>query len=309
MTTTNSAAAAFAGGAAPSPSPAPESSAPAPSPSPAASPSAAPAPSPAPAGGGEWYSGIADESTRTWVAAKGWKDPGALAESAYNLEKLIGHEKAGRTVVIPGDDAKPEEIAAYRAKIGVPESAADYKLPVPEGTPPEFANEASKWFHEAGIPPKQAQALTARWNEFSAATQKAQDQAFVTKADQDFTKVVGDWGQEADANLEAGRRAAREFVPAATPDERAGLMQKIERAVGTETMLKMFAAIGKGLGEHRAVGGEGGGFGAMTQAAAQQKIAELKSDKAWTASYIAGDKAKSAEFQRLFEIAYPEQRQ
>ena len=122
----------------------------------------------APTGGavnGEWYSAIADEGTRTWVQAKGWKDPSALAESAYNLEKLIGHEKAGRTVVIPGADAKPEEIAAYRAKIGIPANATDYKLPVPEGTSPEFASEAAKWFHETGIPPAQAQQLTEKWNQ------------------------------------------------------------------------------------------------------------------------------------------------
>lgn len=316
MTTTNSAAAAFAGGGTEGGAAAgvatgatgAEVSAAA-----GGAPSPTPAPSPAPAGGAanaDWYAGIADESTRTWVQAKGWKDPSALAESAYNLEKLIGHEKAGRTVVIPGDDAKPEEIAAFRQKMGIPANAADYKLPVPEGVPPEFANEASKWFHETGIPPKQAQALTAKWNEFTAATQKAQDQAFVTKADQDFTKVVGDWGQEADANLEAGRRAAREFVPAANPDERAGLMQKIERAVGTETMLKMFAAIGKGLGEHR-MAGDGGGNGAfgMSQQQAQQRITELKSDKAWTAAYIAGGANEKAEFAKLFEIAYPEQKQ
>lgn len=263
-----------------------------------------------PAGGaanGEWYSAIADESTRTWVAAKGWKDPSALAESAFNLEKLIGHEKAGRTVVIPGADAKPEEIAAYRAKIGVPANAADYKLPIPDGGSQEFAGEAAKWFHETGIPPAQAQQLTEKWNAFQAQATQQATQAAVIKADQDFTRVVGQWGAEADANLEAGKRAAAQFIPAKDSQERVSMMNKIEMAVGTETMLKMFAAIGKGLGEHKMAGADGGsGTFGVTQQQAQQRIAELKSDKAWTAAYIAGGAAQKAEFQRLHEIGYPE---
>jgi hypothetical protein len=257
--------------------------------------------------GGEWYSSITDEPTRTWVAAKGWKDPNGLAESAYNLEKLIGHEKAGRTVVIPGADAKPEEIAAYRAKIGVPANAADYKLPVPEGGSAEFASEAATWFHEAGVPPAQAQQLAEKWNAFSAKSTEAATQAAVVKADQDFTRVIGAWGAEADANLEAGTRAARQFVPAANPQERQALMSKIELAIGTETMLKMFSAIGKGLGEHKMAGANGGSstFGVSPEQALQ-RISELKGDKAWTAAYTAGGAPQKAEFERLFKIAYPE---
>lgn len=258
------------------------------------------------AAGAEWFSGIADEGTRTWVQAKGWKDPSALAESAFNLEKLIGHEKAGRTIVIPGADAKPEEVAAFRSKMGVPANAADYKLPVPEGGSAEFAGEASKWFHEAGVPPAQAQQLTEKWNAFAAKTAADANAAAITKADQEFTKVVGAWGAEADANLEAGKRAASQFIPAANPQERQALMSKIELAVGTETMLKMFAAIGKGLGEHKMAGADAGsGSFGMSQQQAQQRITELKGDKAWTAAYIAGGAAQKAEFQRLFEIGYP----
>lgn len=303
---TSSAAVAFGGGEAPPSGAAPTGTPPAGAP-PVVAPVAGTTPAGTPPVGGEWFAGIADEGTRTWVQAKGWKDPGALAESAYNLEKLIGHEKAGRTVVIPGADAKPEEIAAYRAKIGVPANAADYKLPVPEGGSTEFAGEAAKWFHEAGVPPAQAQMLAGKWNEFSAKSSEAATQAAVVKADQDFTRVVGAWGAEADANLEAGTRAARQFLPAANPQERQALMSKIELAVGTETMLKMFSAIGKGMGEHRMAGDDGSSstFG-VSQEQALQRISELKGDKAWTAAYTSGGAPQKAEFERLFKIAYPE---
>ncbi len=300
----NSAAAALGG----APAAAPAGGDPAGGAAPVAAPASGAPAAPATPANGEWFSSITDEPTRTWVQAKGWKGSAELAESAYNLEKLIGHEKAGRTVVIPGDDAKPEDVAAFRAKMGVPANAADYKLPVPDGASTEFATEAAKWFHETGVPPKQAQALTEKWNSFAALQAKADGEKFVQRADQEFTTVVSKWGKDADMNLEAGRRAAAQFIPAANAEARADIMHKIERAVGTQTMLEMFASIGKGLGEHRMVDGGGAGSGVfgMSQEAAKQRITELRSDKAWAASYVQGDKAKLAELENLHKVAYPD---
>lgn len=260
----------------------------------------------APAANGDWYAGIQDESIRSWAQAKGWKDPSAVAESAYNLEKLIGFDRAGRTIVIPKDDAPPAEIDAYRAKIGVPKTPDEYKIPVPDGGDPEFAKTAQQWFHKAGIPAKAAVAIATEWNAFAqqAVQQQAERQAEV--ADQEFARVVSEWGKDADSKLELGRRAAAQFIPAANPAERGAIMSKIESAVGTRTMLAMFASIGAGLGEHRLIdGGSGGGF-TTTPAEAQAKIMSLKSDKAWTSAYINGDRDKLAEMERLHKIAFPD---
>lgn len=314
---TNSAAAAFgAAPAAAAPSPAPAAAAPAPAPTPAPSgtppvgtpaPAAAtPAPSPA-ATPDTWFSGIQNEEVRNWTQAKGWKDPAALAESAWNLEKLIGHERAGRTIVMPADDAPAEEVAAFRTKMGVPEKADDYLsvIKVPEGQPDTFAREAATWFHEAGIPPKQAAILAEKWNASMAtgATQQAEQQR--VQADQEFGQVVSTWGKEADANLELGKRAAAQFIPAKDAAERQAILGKLEGAIGTKAMLEMFANIGKNLGEHRmATSGDPGGMG-MAPAEAQAKIAALKGDKAWTSAYLQGDAAKKAEMERLIKAAYP----
>jgi hypothetical protein len=289
---TNSAAAAFgaapaaaapdAGAGAPVPAPAPAPSAAPPAGTPA--PSAAPAPSPAPAGGDAWFSGIQNEEVRSWTQAKGWKDPAALAESAWNLEKLIGHERAGRTIVIPADDAPAEEIAAFRSKMGVPEKVDDYMsvIKVPEGQPDTFAREAATWFHEAGIPPKQAAILAEKWNASMAAGATQQAEQSRVQADQEFGQVVSAWGKDADANLELGKRAAAQFIPAKDAAERQAILGKLEGAIGTKAMLEMFANIGKNLGEHRmATSGDPGGMG-MAPAEAQAKINALKSDKAWT---------------------------
>lgn len=310
---TNTAAAAFAGTPAPAagtPAGTPPAGGDPPSGTPAAGTPPAgtpPAGTPAPAANGDWYSGIANEEVRTWTQAKGWKDPAALAESAWNLEKLIGHERAGRTVVLPADDAPPAEVAAFRAKMGVPEKADDYMsvIKVPEGHPDTFAKEASAWFHEAGIPPKQAALLTEKWNAYQAAAVTQQTQQSATQADQEFGQVVASWGKEADANLELGKRAATQFIPAKDTAERQAILGKLESAIGTKAMLEMFASIGKNLGEHRmATSGDPGGLG-MAPAEAQAKINALKADKAWTTAYLQGDATKKAEMERLIKVAYP----
>lgn len=196
-----------------------------------------------------WFSSIQNDEVRNWTQSKGWKDPAALAESAWNLEKLIGHERAGRTVVIPGDDAPAEELAAFRAKMGVPEKADDYLsvIKVPDGQPDAFAKEASTWFHEAGIQPKQAALLAEKWNAFQGQAMEQQAKEAATRSDQEFGEVVSSWGKDADANLELGKRAAAQFLPAKTAEERQQVLAKLESAIGTKAMLEMFANIGRGL--------------------------------------------------------------
>ena len=298
--TTNSAASALSGApAAPAaaPAPAPTGDAGASAISAAAS-AAAPAAAPA---GDKWYSGIQDESIRTWVEAKGFQDPSAAAQSAYNLEKLIGFDKAGKTVVIPDENSSPETRAAFLAKMGVPEKADGYKLPVPDGGNDAFAKEAASWFHEQGIPAKAAEGLTTKFNEYAAAQQAAQQQAFVQKSEQEFTGLKSEWGAAFDQNIELGKRAAMQFIPG-TAEERSATLQALEQSLGTGKLLKLMANIGQGLGEHKVMGGEGNGS-LMTPAQANQRIAELKSNKDWSSAYLSGDKTKAKELQDLIAMA------
>lgn len=295
--TTNSAASALAGGPAAAPAAA---SAPAPAGDGGAAAPAAAAPAAAPAGDA-WYSGITNQEVRTWTEAKGFKDPLAVAESAYNLEKLIGFDKAGKTIVIPDENSSPETRAAFNAKMGVPADPTGYKLPVPDGMEDTFAKEASTWFHEQGVSAKAAEGLTVKFNEYIAKNQAAVEQAFNVKSEQEFNALKGEWGAAYDQNLELGKRAAAQFIPG-TADERAATLASMEQAIGTGMLLKMMASIGGGLGEHK-VHADGGGSGVMTPAQANQRIAELKSNKDWTAAYLGGDKTKATELQHLIAMA------
>lgn len=238
---------------------------------------------------------------RTWAEAKGFQDPAAVAQSAYNLEKLIGFDKAGKTVVIPDENSSPETRQAFLTKMGVPETADGYKLPVPDGTDGAFAKEASNWFHEQGISAKAAEGLTTKFNEYAAQAQALQQQEFAVRSEQEFTALKGEWGAAYNQNLELGKRAAMQFIPG-TPDERAATLQSLEQSLGTGKLLKLMASIGSGLGEHKLMGGEAGG-GAMTPAQANQRIAELKSNKDWSSAYLSGDKTKAKELTDLIMMA------
>jgi hypothetical protein len=74
--------------------------------------------------------------------------------------------------------------------------------------------------------------------------------------------------------------------------------------MGTAQLLKFMSNVGRGLGEHKVMGGEGGG-GILTPAQANQRIAELKSNKDWSSAYLAGDKTKAKELTDLINLANP----
>ena len=245
---------------------------------------------------------------KTWVGSKGFKDPAAIAESAYNLEKLIGFDKAGRTLVVPKDDAAPEEVSAFHQRLGVPLTPNDYKLPVPEGVDPAFSKTAATWMHKRNIPAKAAEGIVADYNAYAAEQQRVAQEKFVADSTTAVKALQTEWGAAFEANREQAMRAAKQFLPAKNPEELGTMLNAIERAVGTSTMLKFFQSVGAGLGEHKMVGSgdSGGQAGAMTPAQAQARISALKADKEWTAKYIAGDAEKRAEMDRLHKWAYPE---
>lgn len=168
--------------------------------------------------------------------------------------------------------ATEPEAPAVDPKMVVPESPDGYTLPVPEGEDGAFAKTASAWFHEAGIPPAQAEKLATKWNEFAAAQRAAaaeaeaaaEAQAEATFKEQDAS-LRKEWGDKYDANIELGKRAFREF--GFTED----IVDAVEAKVGPAELFKIFAKIGRGLGEDTAVG-VGRGSNTLTFASAAEKL-------------------------------------
>lgn len=168
--------------------------------------------------------------------------------------------------------AAPAEAPAVDPKTVVPETADGYTLPVPEGDDGVFAKTAAAWFHEAGIPPVQAEKLATKWNEFAAAQQAAaaeSEKALEAQAEAKFktedSALRKEWGDKYDANVELGKRAYREF---GFTEE---VVNAVEDKVGPAQLLKIFASIGQKIGEDTSVG-LGSGSNTLTMATAAEKL-------------------------------------
>lgn len=225
------------------------------------------------AGGGATPAWYGADTNKAVVEAKGFKSVDDVFTAYSNTEKLIGHEKAGRTIVRPKDEKDVEGIKAFRSALGVPESADKYELPIPDGDKGEFAKTASAWMHEIGVPKEQGQKLTAKWNEFVAKSLADSEAAVKAESEKQLTALKTEKGADFDKFAEQARR----FMKASGWDDaRIGLY---ESTFGTADMLKTFHALGAKIGGHEFVGGDGQGGGGTNAAQAKQQIATLKEQR------------------------------
>lgn len=236
-------------------------------------PPAPPAPPSAP-----WHGDFAADAPadfREWVGNKAFKDPQAALLSQFNLEKLVGAEKAQRTVIWPKDENDKEAHAALRAKLGVPEKAEDYGLAPGEGENAAFVAEASKWMHELGIPKAAATGLMEKLRTFGKQTMDEAHTAAETASKAELAALDKEWGQAAAENKALAKRFAGELGLSAED------MSAIEGALGTAKFMKMFHAGGVKLGEHGKTTGDPSNqrFG-ITQAQAKEKLEAKRADRA-----------------------------
>lgn len=262
------------------------------------------APVVAPAGGGEptpaadhWTATIEDQDLRGFAQNKGFKDVGAVLESYRNLEKLQGLPPE-RLLKLPKDDT-PEAWAEVYDKLGRPETAEGYKLPVPEGGDDTFAKQAATWFHEAGLTPKQAETLAAKWNEHTTGIVTQHEEAAQTAATQALETLKTKWGPAYDQNARIVDRAAQVF--GMEEDQLLGL----KAALGPAGAMEFLFNIGMRLGEDKFVSGDQPGGFVMTPEAARARIVELTKDTDFFKRLQANDVQARGEWERLHKMASP----
>lgn len=150
-----------------------------------------------------------------WLPEKFWTDKGpnveAILKSYQGMEQLLG--KKAQAVVPPSEKSTPEEVAAYRKAIGVPDSPEGYKLKpdsLPEGV--QFdeatAKRAAELAFKHNVPASAMQEFmkfdmerAALMNQAAAGMIEAQLEA----GREELQKVYGDkFGEK----IELARRAA-----------------------------------------------------------------------------------------------------
>lgn len=159
----------------------------------------------------DWYKRFGELEPYGASLAK-FRRPEALAKSYAHLERLKGYP----------DTTDSRRMAAFRAAVGLPESAEQFSIDRPEDTPDELWNPAlvqsmAQVAYEYGVPPKAMEAMCRRYaaegRRFMKEMQQQQEEA-VRQADACLQEL---WGNRYEDNL----RMVDAFLH--TMGERAGI--------------------------------------------------------------------------------------
>ena len=208
--------------------------------------------------GGTWRDTIAEPELRR-VAEK-FTSPRDVVKSYAALQSRLG-----RSVVKPGPDASPEEQAAYRRQLGVPESPEGYHLSLPEGLPeslrPDAAGEALQQdfaaaMHEAGASNAVVQKALDWYYGTLGQTVEQQERSSVERRAEAEASLRHTWGSDHERNLTFAQRAVRDFGD----DDFVTLLenQQIDGVMLGDhpAFVRAFAAIGRRMGEDQPLSGE-----------------------------------------------------
>jgi len=259
-----------------------------------------------PAGGEiDWRSSL-PEDLRSHPALIDIKDVGGLAKSYVHAQSMIGADK----IVIPKPDASPAEMADFYNKLGRPGAAEGYRFSetTVEGVPKDEATQ--KWardiFHKHGLTQKQADGLYQDYVTKVGGDMRSMQESRGAQREQALEQLRGEWrGNEFDVNVQLAQRAVKTFGS----EELVKYLN--DSGEGDNPMLiRLFANIGKQLGEDQAFGGRSSqsGFVAGPEAA-KAEIGKLQTDTDFQKAYMnkdaPGHKEAVERMERLFKVAYP----
>lgn len=243
-------------------------------------------------------------SLRDWLKSSGVKDIAGLAKIARDNQLAL---RASGQVKVPGEGAKPEEIAAFHRAIGVPDKPEDYAVPVPkdgDGNPlvgadgkPIQMNEPllgrlAQVAHKFGVPKAAYEALVA---DFVSA--QMEENAIADHAEQAEAQAkLKEWGQQGNAKMSAINNALGAL--GLNRDEAV----KLRGALGAGRAMEMFAKLGEGIAEDSMLAGGGRGRFGITGAQAQEELDKLRSDPATRDKIFVKGTAERARYDRLQAI-------
>lgn len=219
-----------------------------------------------------------DAEVKTWLSAKKYPDAEHALKAHWGLERMMGADKAGRTVMLPKDENDADGWKSLSQRLGVPEKPEDYKLPIPQGADDGFAKTASAWFHEAGVPPRMANFVANKWNEYIAGEVQKGEAADKAESEKQMTALRQEWGHEFDAKAELGRRGFAEFAKQFGLDDKAAL-DRAESVLGSANLVKFFAGIGSLNAESQFAGGGAPGNFRMSVNDAQREIDQITAER------------------------------
>lgn len=234
------------------------------------------------------------------ATAQNYKTLPALLKGLKD-SKAAAMAKTEGMVKLPGAEAKPEEIAAFRSALGIPEAPEGYQLK-PEALPPgveidpEVFADFAKVAHASNLTPAQVETLAA-WQanlELKSAEKATAEHAAYLAAQKQELQTK--WGPKAPEKMMQAQRAAATF----------GLKPENPIFQSAE-VVAAFAAIADAMSEDKLVSGESLTNRLSPEAGAKDILSNTANrwHKAYHDPGHPDHRAAVDEYLRLMKEAYP----
>lgn len=252
----------------------------------------------------DWFSQLSTETAEgdtasllDWVKASGAKDLNGLAKIARDNQRAL--RESGR-VKVPGENATPEERAAFNKAIGVPETVEGYALAevrdadgnaVPLNKPllDRLAGKAL----EAGVPKAAYEALV---NDFVSA--QIEDMASSNATNQaEAAAWANAHGAQRSEKLNAVNRGAEALGLSAQE------VLSIREAIGSRRTLDALSRLGEGVGEDVLLAGGGSRQFLLSGDQAQAQINQMRADPKIAAAISVKGSPENLKYERLVTVA------
>jgi hypothetical protein len=159
--------------------------------------------------GDKWLDALPDDVADYKTSVKNFKSVPDLVKALGNANALIG-KKLG----VPGEKSSPEEVAAFRRAMGVPESLEEYKFApdaLPEGLTwsDEFAKPFAEVAHKHSIPPNAMKDLANQFANYERHKFDAIQATYEKQRTEAVQTLQKEWGGDFGKNIGLAKQAAK----------------------------------------------------------------------------------------------------
>src|SRR4029077_787692 len=158
----------------------------------------------------DWTSRLPEDLGEARAGFGKYKNVVELAKGLHNANRMIGQ----RGVIVPTQDSPPEDVAAFRKALGVPDSVDGYKEIKPEQLPPgvDWNDEIAKPYievaHKHNIPPKALKELVSLHAKQRELEMQATIHDVEKRRDEGITLLQQTWRDKYGDNVKFAKQAA-----------------------------------------------------------------------------------------------------
>jgi hypothetical protein len=223
-----------------------------------------------------WVDNLPEETAAYKSTFSKYKTVPDMAKALASANHLIG-KKLG----VPTDKSSPEEVAAFRQALGVPEKVEEYKFAptaLPEGITwsEDLAKPFAEIAHKHNVPPGAMAALADQFAKFEAAKVGVMQEQYDMQRKEGIASLQKEWGGKFSENIGVAKQAAK----------LAGVDSN-SHGFSDPEVVRGFVRLAAMMSEDKV--GRAGGAAEMLSGAARAKDIMTNSDNAWHKRYQEGD--------------------